>query len=110
MHKKFEIYWTKIRDCCQLGRKVLPHNSKSDLPLAADSDFGLLGVSLPIFFSYFVYLYHTVRYINYLVFITERHICMKKMFRCFKRVYNPVEKSQILILFWSNCFKKKPAS
>ena len=29
MYKKFEINWTKIK-----GRKVVTHNSKSDLPLA----------------------------------------------------------------------------
>ena len=30
MHKKFEINRTKIRVGCQLGRKVVTHNSKSD--------------------------------------------------------------------------------
>ena len=35
MHKKFEINRTKIKGCCQSGRKVVTkiHNSKSDLPL-----------------------------------------------------------------------------
>ena len=33
MHKKFEINPTKIKDGYQLGRKVITHNSKSDLPL-----------------------------------------------------------------------------
>ena len=33
MHKKVEINWTKIKGGCQLGRKVVTHNSKSDLPL-----------------------------------------------------------------------------
>ena len=33
MHKKFEINWTKIKAGCQSGRKVVTHNSKSDLPL-----------------------------------------------------------------------------
>ena len=33
MHKKFEINRTKIKGSCQSGRKVVPHNSKSDLPL-----------------------------------------------------------------------------
>ena len=32
MHKKFEINWTNIKGGCQLGRKVVTHNSKSDLP------------------------------------------------------------------------------
>ena len=35
MHKEFEINRTKIKDGCQSGRKVVTHNSKSDLPLAA---------------------------------------------------------------------------
>ena len=33
MHKKFVIDWTKIKGGCQSGRKVVTHNSKSDLPL-----------------------------------------------------------------------------
>ena len=33
MHKKFEINRTKIKGSCQLGRKVVTHNSKSDLTL-----------------------------------------------------------------------------
>ena len=33
MHKKFEINQTKIKGSCQSGRKVVTHNSKSDLPL-----------------------------------------------------------------------------
>ena len=33
MHKKFEINQTKIKGGCQLGRKVVTHNSKSHLPL-----------------------------------------------------------------------------
>ena len=35
MHKKFEINQTKIKGGCQSGRKVVPHDSKSDLPLGA---------------------------------------------------------------------------
>ena len=34
MHKKFDINRTKIKGGCQSGRKVVTHNSKSDLPLA----------------------------------------------------------------------------
>ena len=34
MYKKFEINQTKIEGSCQSGRKVVTHNSKSDLPLA----------------------------------------------------------------------------
>ena len=34
MHKKFEINQTKIKGGCQSGRKVVPNDSKSDLPLA----------------------------------------------------------------------------
>ena len=33
MHKKLEINRTKIKGDCQSGRKVVPHDSKSDLPL-----------------------------------------------------------------------------
>ena len=33
MHKKFEINRTKKKGSCQLGRKVVPRDSKSDLPL-----------------------------------------------------------------------------
>ena len=33
MHKKFEINQTKIKGGCQLGRKEVTYNSKSDLPL-----------------------------------------------------------------------------
>ena len=34
MHKEFEINRTKIKgSSCHLGRKVVTHNSKSDLPL-----------------------------------------------------------------------------
>ena len=33
MHKKFAINRTKIKGGCQSGRKVVTHNSKSDLPL-----------------------------------------------------------------------------
>ena len=33
MHKKFEINQTKIKGGCQSRRKVVPYNSKSDLPL-----------------------------------------------------------------------------
>ena len=32
MHKKFEISGTKIKGGCQSGRKVVAHDSKSDLP------------------------------------------------------------------------------
>ena len=34
MQKKFEINRTKIKGGSWLGRKVVTHNSKSDLPLA----------------------------------------------------------------------------
>ena len=37
MHKKFVINRTKIKGGCQSGRKVVTHNSKSDLPLADDA-------------------------------------------------------------------------
>ena len=34
MHKKFKINRTKIKGGCQLGGKVVTHNSKNDLPLS----------------------------------------------------------------------------
>ena len=37
MHKKFEVNQTKIKGGSQSGRKVVAHNSKSDLPLAHSS-------------------------------------------------------------------------
>ena len=37
MHKNFEINPTKIKCGCQSGRKVVTHNSKSDLPLGGSS-------------------------------------------------------------------------
>ena len=33
--KEFEINQTKIKGGCQSGRKVVPHDSKSDLPLGS---------------------------------------------------------------------------
>ena len=33
MHKKFVGKWTKIKGGCQSGRKMVTHNSKSDLPI-----------------------------------------------------------------------------
>ena len=33
MNKKFDINGTKIKGSCQSGRKVVTHDSKSDLPL-----------------------------------------------------------------------------
>ena len=33
MHKKFDSNRTKIKGGCQSGRKVITHDSKSDLPL-----------------------------------------------------------------------------
>ena len=33
MHKKFEINRTKIMGGCQSAKKVVTHNSKTDLPL-----------------------------------------------------------------------------
>ena len=41
MHKKFEINRTKIKGRlagCQSGRKLVTHDSKSDLPLASHTD------------------------------------------------------------------------
>ena len=40
MHKKFDINRTKIKGGCQSGRKVVTHNSKSDLPLRIGNEAG----------------------------------------------------------------------
>ena len=37
-HKKFDINQTKIKGSCQSGRKVVTHNSKSDLPLGPQNE------------------------------------------------------------------------
>ena len=34
MYKRFEMNRTKIKGGCQSGRKVIPHDSMSDLPLS----------------------------------------------------------------------------
>ena len=39
MHKKFEINLAKIKGGCQSGRKVVPHDSKSDLRLVIYNNF-----------------------------------------------------------------------
>ena len=41
MQKKFEIHRTKIKGGCQSGRKVVPQDSKSDLPLAGHEKMSL---------------------------------------------------------------------
>ena len=38
---KFEINRTKIKVGCQSGRKVVPHDSKSDLPLVVLANLAL---------------------------------------------------------------------
>ena len=40
MHKKFEINGNKIKGGCQSGRKLVAHNSKSDLPLRIGNEAG----------------------------------------------------------------------
>ena len=50
MYKKFEINQTKMKGGCESGRKVVAHNSKSDLPqvlryecdIDCENKFGLL--------------------------------------------------------------------
>ena len=50
MQKKFEINRTKIKGGCQSGRKVVPNDSKSDLPLAFSERF-----FLPFFINVFFF-------------------------------------------------------
>ena len=49
MCKKFEINRTKIRGSCQSGREVVPHDSKSDLPLTLGKAYrkGFNGLEKP---------------------------------------------------------------
>ena len=45
MHKKFEINLTKIKGGFQSGRKVVPHDTKNNLPLAIASPKNVLRKS-----------------------------------------------------------------
>ena len=67
MQKKFEINHTKIKGGCQSGRKVVPHDSKSDLPLsiyllATKSKDG----SRPLIHFFVIFIYH-VFFWSYLI-------------------------------------------
>ena len=46
----FEVNQTKVKGGCQSGRKVVPHDSKSDLPLVVQADRieALYGSSLSL--------------------------------------------------------------
>ena len=52
MQKKFEIYQTKIKGGCQSGRKVVTHNSKSDLPLVEKNEY-TISFQISQFHTYF---------------------------------------------------------
>ena len=47
MHKKFEINWTKIKGGCQSGRRVVCHDSKSDLPLVVLGIYASVCTKIP---------------------------------------------------------------
>ena len=49
MYKKFEINRTKIKGSRQSGRKVVPHDSKSDLPLVQGQIADILSNALFLF-------------------------------------------------------------
>ena len=51
MLKKFEINRTKIKGGCQSGRKVVTHDSKSDLPLVCFEDTYFFDWRLSNFFQ-----------------------------------------------------------
>ena len=53
MQKKFEINREKIKGGCQSGRKVVTHNSKSDLPLVVVTNQILFLKNVYPFFSSF---------------------------------------------------------
>ena len=47
MQRKFEINRTNSKGSCRLGRKVVNHNSKSDLPLKnVKRPWNIVGVNL----------------------------------------------------------------
>ena len=62
MHNKFEINWTKIKGGCQSVRKVVPHDSKSDLPLGnqpvSQSELQLNQLSAKSGFEFPKYYFH----------------------------------------------------
>ena len=49
----FEINPTKIKGGCQSGRKVVTHDSKSDLPLTAQTDFHSVSEARSMSFTLF---------------------------------------------------------
>ena len=48
MHKKLEINLTKINGGCQSGRKLVTHDSKSDLPLTTNKAGTCVHLTLPL--------------------------------------------------------------
>ena len=58
MHKTFETNQKKIKGDCQLGRKMVTHDSNSDLPLAAGQKILPLKIQ-EISKIKTLYLYHT---------------------------------------------------
>ena len=66
MRKKFEINRTKIKGGCQSERKVVPHVSKSDLPL---------------FLTWFILIFDLTRFIfSYVFVITQVALNLKKKY------------------------------
>ena len=51
MHKKFEVNRTKIKGGCQSCRKVVAHDSRSDLPLVSK----ISRFALYCYFSYNIF-------------------------------------------------------
>ena len=85
MHKKFEINQTKIKGGCQSGRKVVTHDSKSDLPLPTRKRQSVKTISICINFitSSFVESYTAHSSINFglsklLLRRDTYHIVLKK--------------------------------
>ena len=72
-HAKEEINWTKIKSGCQSGRKVVTHNSKSDLPLNISDKFktveirgGPLVGNQEAAWIFIIYIYDIVLEISFL--------------------------------------------
>ena len=82
MHKKFDIIRTKIKGGCQLGRKVVAHNSESDLPLVCHLIFG--RVTLAAFFV-------KVRLIFNAYFSLQANSCRKAI-----KLYCPIGRGNVL--------------
>ena len=68
MHKKFEKNRTNIKGSCQSGRKVVTHNSKSDLPLEYSAPMNVFWVC-----KHVVVQFDSVKNCIVIDFVTDFH-------------------------------------